>query len=109
MITMIILLIISVILNVLLVWYILKVLKKLLFISNNIADLLYAINGFSDRLKDVHEMEMFYGEPILQNLIKHSREVIDHIQNYSEIYELASEDIETEEEKEEEEEEEDIE
>jgi len=81
----------SILINILLLWYIKSILTKLLFISENSDDLLHIVSNFSDHLKSIYEMETFYGEPILQNLVQHSRQVVDEIKDYSEIYTLTDE------------------
>ena len=88
----------SIALNVLLIWYIRKLLEKLLFISDNMGNLLEKLDKFEKHLNSVHEMEMFYGEPILGNLIRHSKEIVEEIETYKQIYDITNEPAETEEE-----------
>tara|TARA_R100000152_G_C6777385_1_gene207201 strand:- start:442 stop:756 length:315 start_codon:yes stop_codon:yes gene_type:complete len=91
-------LIISLALNVLFFWYIRKILGELLFVSNNIGDLLQKLDEFSIHLQNVHQMEIYYGEPTIQSLIEHSKEVVGEIENYKNIYGLTMEVIEGDEE-----------
>tara|TARA_Y100000034_G_C6696361_1_gene306876 strand:- start:201 stop:530 length:330 start_codon:yes stop_codon:yes gene_type:complete len=88
----------SIALNVLLIWYIRKILEKLLFVSDNIGDLLSSLEKFAKHIDSVHEMEMFYGEPVLGNLIRHSKDLVEEIKSYRQIYELTNEPVEAEEE-----------
>jgi len=81
----------SVAVNILLIWYIRKMLTKLLYVSDNIGDMLDKVEGFGSHLESVHEMEMFYGEPILTNLIGHSKAIAEEIKTYKDIYELTRE------------------
>tara|TARA_Y100000310_G_C20399959_1_gene676921 strand:+ start:93 stop:425 length:333 start_codon:yes stop_codon:yes gene_type:complete len=81
----------SVSINILLVWYIKKVLSKLLFVSDNIGGLLGEVDTFVFHLESVHEMETYYGDPTLGELITHSKELTEHIKNYREIYTLTNE------------------
>ena len=64
-------------------------LEKLLFISDNLNELLETVEEFGAHLSSVHELEMFYGEPTLQELMKHSRHVEEYMSKYREIYELS--------------------
>ncbi len=96
------LLFLSLALNVLLFWYIRKMLNELLFVSNNIGDLLQELDEFSIHLQNVHQMEIYYGEPTLQRLIEHSKKVVEEIESYKQIYGLTLEVIENEERDEEE-------
>ena len=69
----------SLALNALFIWYIRKMLTKLLFVSDNIGDLLQRMGDFGDHLESVHEMETFYGDSTLGNLIEHSKEIVEEI------------------------------
>tara|TARA_R100000808_G_C2133049_1_gene141883 strand:- start:1160 stop:1462 length:303 start_codon:yes stop_codon:yes gene_type:complete len=88
MITMGIIMTVSILVNILLIWYITSLLKKFLFITNNVEDLSDSLAGLADHLENVHSLETFYGEPVLQNLLKHTREVVEDIDHYKSIYEV---------------------
>ena len=69
-------------------------------------EVLKSIERFSDNVDQLHSMEMFYGEPILQDLINHSRSTINDIVDVLEkYYEVRTEEIDEQEETEAEEEE----
>ena len=86
-------LIISLLLNVFLVWYIYTLLKKLLFVSDNIGGFLEGLENFSEHLESVYNMETYYGDETLERLLEHSRELVKEIEAYEEIYELTQENI----------------
>ncbi len=79
---------VSVPLNVLFVWYIRKMLQKLLFVSDNMSDLLRTLSAFSNHLNELHEMEMYYGDETLAHLIRHSKAVVRYVEEYKSIYAL---------------------
>lgn len=79
---------VSVPLNVLFVWYIRKMLQKLLFVSDNMSDLLRTLSAFSSHLEQLHEMEMYYGDETLAHLIRHSKAVVKYVEEYKSIYAL---------------------
>jgi len=79
---------VSVPLNVLFVWYIRKMLQKLLFVSDNMSDLLRTLSAFSSHLNELHEMEMYYGDETLAHLIRHSKAVVKYVEEYKSIYAL---------------------
>ena len=87
MITMGIIMTVSILVNALLIWYITSLLKKFLFITNNVEDLSDSLTGLAEHMENVHSLETFYGEPVLQNLLKHTREVVEDIDRYKSIYE----------------------
>lgn len=78
--------ILSLSLNILLIWYLRKVLYKLLFVSDNINDLLSLIEEFSTHVDRIHSMETYYGDEVLQGLVKHSKEIVEAIKEYEGIY-----------------------
>jgi sensor histidine kinase YesM len=84
-------LVVSVAINGLLLWYIRKMLSKLLYVSDSIGSLLVTAKNFSNHLDGLHAMEMYYGDETLGSLIKHSKQVIEDIKEFEDIYELTNE------------------
>ena len=84
-------LVISVILNGILLWYIRKMLGKLLSVSDNMGNLVEDLTSYQNHLQQLYEMEMYYGEPSIKNLIVHSRQIIDHVKEFNDVYNLTSE------------------
>ena len=83
-------LVISVILNIFLVWYLAKVLSKLLYTSDNIGDLYITFRMFEDFVSSLYDMQMFYGEPIIEELIAKTRLVTEELETFEEIYSLTT-------------------
>ena len=84
-------LVISVVLNGVLLWYIRKMLGKLLLVSDNMGNLVEDLTSYQNHLQQLYEMEMYYGEPSIKNLILHSREIIEHVKEFSDVYNLTEE------------------
>jgi len=80
----------SVVLNLFLVWYLLKVLSKLLYTSDNLGDLYVTLRMFEEFTASLYHMEMFYGEPVIQELVKKTSFVREEIQRFEEIYGLTT-------------------
>ncbi len=93
-------LVLSVSINVLLIWYIRKMLQKLLYVSDSIGTLMVSAKNFSTHLDRLHAMEMYYGDETLGSLIKHAKEVIEDIREFEDIYTLTNEGLEEDEEQE---------
>ena len=81
-------LVLSVALNGLLLWYIRQTLRRLLFASENFAWLMSSIKNFSEHLQSLYELEVFYGDATLGHLIEHSKQLVEDMQNFEEIYTL---------------------
>tara|TARA_R110000850_G_scaffold37395_8_gene98514 strand:+ start:38 stop:388 length:351 start_codon:yes stop_codon:yes gene_type:complete len=79
---------ISVGLNVLFLWYIRQTLKKLLFASENYGWLSSSLENFSEHLQQLHKLDMFYGDTSLRDLIEHSKQLVEDMKNFQDIYTL---------------------
>ena len=79
-------LILSVLGNLLALWYVLKLLAKILFVSQNLTDLVDLLNTYRNHLKRVYSMEMFHGDETIKFLIKHTNSLLDVLEDYSDIY-----------------------
>tara|TARA_S200002703_G_C3647604_1_gene198791 strand:+ start:39 stop:434 length:396 start_codon:yes stop_codon:yes gene_type:complete len=81
-------------------WYIRKLLAKVLFVSQNLTDLVDLLTTYKNHLQRLFQLEMYYGDETMQFLIKHTRSLLDVLEDYSDIY-LMTEPIEVGEEEEE--------
>jgi hypothetical protein len=75
-------------------------LSQLLYISDSIGSLLLSAKNFSNHLNGLHEMETFYGDETLGGLIKHSKQVVEDIKEFEDIYTLTNDGLEEDEEQE---------
>ena len=89
-------LVISVAVNVLLGWYVSKLLQKIRTFTDGIFDIVEKLNLLGGHLETIHQLEMFYGEPVLQNLIKHLKVMVADIKIFRDSF-VISEDQEKEE------------
>ena len=77
----------SLITNALLAWYTSRLLRKFIFISENMSDLFLTTKAFQVFVKDMYSMDSYHGEPIIQELLTRIREVNDVISDFREIFE----------------------
>ena len=77
--------------TILLGWYCYKLTNKLLFISDNIEELYARLQEFDEHIKFIYELEMYYGDETLKNLIRHSRDLRNYMLKYKDTIELAAE------------------
>jgi len=87
----------SVAVNVFLLWYIRGLFQRLYYVSDNILNLVQEVEAFEKHLDSVHNLEMFYGDEVLGNLISHSKGLLGILGDFREIYSLFNEDDETQE------------
>ncbi len=88
---LIIFLVISIALNCLLLWYIRKMLGNLLSVSDNMGNLVEDLASYQNHLQQLYEMEMYYGEPSIRELIVHSKQIIEHVKGFNDVYNLTEE------------------
>ncbi len=102
MIELIVVLVLSVLLNIFLIWYTYKTLSNLLYLSENLGSLYDIVSDFGEHLKTVYELERFYGDPTLTHLLEHSNAIREELGRYEDIFLLSEpfEDETTEEEEE---------
>ena len=84
-------LVLSIGLNIFLVWYTKNVLRRMIFISDHMTTLVEEVVSFHDHLSAVHELEVFYGDETLGGLIQHSTGLIETLEDFEEIYTLFDE------------------
>mgnify|MGYP003136990418 CR=1 FL=1 len=59
----------SLLLNWLLIWYVIRLLRKFYFISENLADLFLTTKAFRVFVQSLYGMDSYHGEPIIQELL----------------------------------------
>ena len=83
MITLSILLLLSFIINGILFWYTRKLLEKLSIFTEGVIEFRMKLQELAGHLESVHQLEMFYGEPVLQRLIQHMKLTVMEIKLFS--------------------------
>ena len=69
------------------VWLNVFLLRRLLSVSENLNDILASLRDFEQHIRNVYNMEKFYGDEILSGLLKHSIETSEEIANFRDYYE----------------------
>jgi hypothetical protein len=67
-------------------WYIRKLLGKVLFVSQNLTDLVDLLETYRNHLRKIYSMEMFHGDETIKFLIQHTNSLLDVLEDYSDIY-----------------------
>jgi|TARA_Y100000593_G_C4249170_1_gene306251 hypothetical protein len=81
----------SIIFNVGFFVYARNVVAKLLFVSEELGDLQNMTDSFAKHLKNVYELEMFYGDETLRHLLNHAISFNEQLLTFEEIYSLTEE------------------
>ena len=75
-------LVLSLLFNILMVWYSRQLTTKLTFVYDNINEVSGIIANYRVHLKTVYSMEMFYGDETLQYLLDHTRSIGSLLEDY---------------------------
>ena len=81
----------SISLNISLIWYVKRTTSNLLFISENLSFLKDSVDSFTKHIKKVSELDMFYGDETLGFLIDHAVALQDRISEFNDIIQLSEE------------------
>ena len=78
---------ISVSFNILMIWYATKLLGTMRFIQENAEAIQVISEDFKEHLDAVNQMEMYFGDETLSELLKHAEHVSTQISTLNEILE----------------------
>lgn len=81
-----ILLILSLLTNAFLVWYLYRFFIRYSDLVSLVEDLQYKIFYFSKHLESLYELETYYGEPTVQKLIEHSKVLLSSFDEFNDDY-----------------------
>jgi hypothetical protein len=72
--------------NVLLLWYLSKLLKKFMYISQSLSDLYLTTKAFAVFVKNLYSMDSYHGEPMIQELVSRIREVNVEMETFRDVF-----------------------
>jgi hypothetical protein len=78
---------ISAAINILLMWYVSRLLKKFFFVSENLSEAYLTTKAFSVFVESMYSMDSYHGEPMIQELMMRTRDVLEELEKFREIFE----------------------
>jgi hypothetical protein len=87
------LLLASVLFNVGIFVYARAAISRLLEVAIELGDLQEMVDSFANHLEQVYELEMFYGDETLQNLLNHASSFNKQLETFEHIYTLTEEEM----------------
>lgn len=82
-------LVMSIFINVFLIWFSREQSQRLTFVSQNLNDLVEILANYKEHLRKVYSLEMFYGDETLKFLMEHSVAVVEILETqYGEILDI---------------------
>lgn len=67
-------------------WWIYKSLKKFILMRDLYTEIDSTLYEYVEHLDNVHKMERFYGEPVLEQLVAHGKETAETINAFLEVF-----------------------
>ena len=72
-------------------WYIRRVLGKLMFVGENLSDLVTLIENYKKHLQGIYELEQYYGDEDMKFAIMHTKSLIEVLETeYSDVYSMTT-------------------
>tara|TARA_R100001086_G_C11837019_1_gene258116 strand:+ start:1306 stop:1596 length:291 start_codon:yes stop_codon:yes gene_type:complete len=78
-------LILSVLLNLVFIWYIVQLLKRFLNFQDELDTFSDTLEEYQNHIDIVHSLERFYGDETLGNLLRHSKALVEECQNFQRV------------------------
>lgn len=72
--------------NLFLIWYCRRLLERVFYTSENMEALVEEVSLFRVHLNSIHELEIFYGDETLGNLLRHSSSLAETLEDFESIY-----------------------
>ena len=69
-------------------WFCYKLVFRLNFVSDNLIELYGRLDEFDQHINFIYQLEMYYGDETLKNLIRHSKDFRNYMNKYKEVMEL---------------------
>ena len=88
---------VSVLFNVIMVWYAKTSLSKLDAVytaSEEAAEIFSMIDTYGEHLQSVYEMPTFYGDTTLQGVLDHTKQMVEYLKKYEKVYSFTQPDLE---------------
>jgi hypothetical protein len=89
-IVLIIVLLVSITANYLAFWYMRRVLPGLIYTSQNLQDLTTLVANYREHLKNIYDMEMYYGDETIKHLMSHTTSLLEILEDYEDVYSITT-------------------
>ena len=73
---------VSLAINIVLVWYVRRVMLEIAPLHQRTLDLREQLEEYTQHVEGVYELPTFYGDQTIQGLLDHSRDITTQIQNF---------------------------
>lgn len=78
----------SLLANVILAWYCRELLRQFYYLGGLTKQISSVLHEFEQHMKSVYSRDMFYGDPTIESLINHSKDVTRNLSAFLEVFNL---------------------
>ena len=75
----------SVIVNVLLIWYITQLLRRFLSFQEDLDEFAIKLEEYEEHINIINGLERFYGDETIADLLRHSKNMVAHCKQFQNI------------------------
>ena len=75
----------SIVFNILLVWYIIQLLRRFLSFQDELDNFSETLEEYQVHIEIVNKLERFYGDETLGNLLRHSKALVEECQSFQSV------------------------
>lgn len=86
-------LLLSLAVNITLVFYIKDLLKKFYYASESASEIFSRFDAYREHLKVIFQQELFYGDKDLKEVIEHTKDLIEFLKKYQGVYSFTQPDL----------------
>jgi len=86
---------VSLIINIVFVWYLRQLATQFTSFRNSFEEFIYVVDQYKEHVREISQMEAYFGDETITNLLRHTVEILEFVDGYSQSFSL---DLETEEE-----------
>ena len=69
-------------------WYMRRVLPGFIYTSQNLEDLTTLVANYREHLKNIYQMEMYYGDETIKHLLSHTTSLSQILEEYEDVYSI---------------------
>ena len=77
----------------LLIWFSFKIVKRVFLIEEGVTNLHDIVENFYEHLEEINKMDTYHGEPVIQSLLEHSKNVVLHIKDLKKLFVISEESL----------------
>ena len=88
------LLVFSIVVNCILVWYTRTMIRRYFWASEAASEIFVRLAAFSDHVKGVHELTTFYGDQTIKDLVKHADDLISFMSQFKDFFSFTQPELE---------------